>query len=133
MAEANVFELAGNNVQISYSARGPFIDQPGLQPTFTYQDQEQNLTFSGEQLRIQQSEIGTLVSVSLKISVDAGATILTLLLPTITMGEAPAQPFETYAVVTHTFGNLPRVGAVGARQIYNVLQLNGAARFVPIL
>lgn len=130
MAEANVFELTGNNVQISYSARGPFIDQPGLQPTFTYQDQEQNLTFSGEQLRIQQSEIGTLVSVSLKISVDAGATILTLLLPTITMGEVAAQSFETYAVVTQTFGILPRVGA---RQVYNVLQLNGTARFLPIL
>jgi hypothetical protein len=130
MAEANVFELTGNNVQISYSARGPFIDQPGLQPTFTYQDQEQNLTFSGEQLRIQQSEICTLVSVSLKISVDAGATILTLLLPTITMGEMAAQPFETYAIVTQTFGILLRVGA---RQVYNVLQLNGTARFLPIL
>jgi len=130
MAEANVFELTGNNLQISYSARGPFIDQPGLQPTFTYQDQEQNLAFSGEQLRTQQSEMGTLVSVSLKISIDAGATILTLLLPTITMGEMTAQPFETYAVVTQTFGILPRVGA---RQVYNVLQLNGTARFLPLL
>jgi hypothetical protein len=130
MAEANVFELTGNNVQISYSARGPFIDQPGLQPTFTYQDQEQNLTFSGEQLRTQQSEMGTLVSVSLKISVDAGAPTLTLLLPAITMGEMTEQPFETFAVVTKTFGILPRGGA---RQVYDVLQLNGTARFIPIL
>jgi hypothetical protein len=66
MAEANIFELTGNSVQISYSTRGPFIDQPGLQPTLTYQDQEQNLTFSGEELRTQQSEIGVFVSVSLK-------------------------------------------------------------------
>jgi hypothetical protein len=130
MAEANVFELTGNNVQIFYSARGPFIDQPGLQSTLTYQDREQNLTFSGEQLRTQQSETGTFVSVSLTISVDAGATILTLLLPAITMGEMAEQPFETFAIVTKTFGILPRVGA---KQVYDVLKLHGAARFVPLL
>ena len=53
MAEANVFELTGDGVQTSYSAGGPFIDHLGLQPTFTYQDQELNLAFSAEQIRRQ--------------------------------------------------------------------------------
>jgi hypothetical protein len=131
MAEANVFEMTGDGVQISYSARGPFIDQPGLKPTLTYQDQDQNLTFSGDQLRAQQSEMGTLVSVTLKTSVDAGATILTLLVPTVIVEEVMAdQPFETYAIVTQTFGILP---GVGARQVYDVLELDGVARLIPLL
>jgi hypothetical protein len=130
MAEANVFELRGDDVQISYSARGPFIDQPGLKPTLTYQDDELNLTFTGEQLRTQQSEMGTLVSVSLKISIDAGGTILTLLLPTIEMGGKAEQHFDTVAIVTQTFGILP---GAGARQTYDVLELEGVARFLPIL
>lgn len=130
MAEANVFELMGDDVQISYSARGPFIDQPGLKPTLTYQDQELNLTFTGEQLRTQQSELGTLVSVSLQSSIDAGGTILTLLLPTIEMGGMDEQPFETVAIITQTFGILP---GAGARQTYDVLELEGVARFLPIL
>ena len=130
MAGANVFELSGDNVQIYYSARGPFIDQPGLQPTFTYQDQELNLTFTGDQIRIQQSEIGTLVSVSLKRTVDAGATILTLLLPAFNLIDMQEQPFETFAIVTKTFGTLPRVGA---EQVYHVKKLEGVARLIPLL
>ncbi len=51
MAEAKVFAFTGDGAQISCSARGPFSDQPGLQPTFTYQDQELNLTFSAGQIR----------------------------------------------------------------------------------
>src|SRR6202790_2807894 len=72
MADANIFELTGENVQISYSARGPFPDQPGLQPTITYQDSDQTLTFSGDQIRTQQSEMWSLVSVTLLPSIDAG-------------------------------------------------------------
>ncbi len=131
MTEANVFEMTGDDVQISYSARGPFIDQPGLKPTLTYQDSDQNLTFSGDQIRTQQNEIGSLVSVSLKTSVDAGATILTLLIPSITVEEIMVdQPFETFAIVTQTFGILP---GVGAQQIYEVLELDGMARSIPLL
>ncbi|MDQ6644383.1 MAG: hypothetical protein M3Y76_08035 [Chloroflexota bacterium] len=73
---------------------------------------------------------GTLVSVSLKKSIDAGGTILTLLLPTIEMGDMAEQPFETVAIVTQTFGLLP---GAGARQAYDVLELEGVARFLPIL
>lgn len=130
MADANIFEFTGENVQISYSARGPFIDQPGLQPTITYQDSEQTLTFTSDQIRTQQSELGTLVSVTLKPSIDAGATILTILLPIIAMGDAGEQPFVTYAIVSQTFGMLPHVGA---SHVYNVLQLDGVGTFMPIL
>jgi len=130
MADANVFDLAGDTVQISYSALGPFIDQPGLQPTFAYQDQELNLTFTGDQIRTQQSEIGTLVSVSLKESIDAGATTLTLLLPAFNLADTAEQPFETLAIVTQTFGILPNVGA---GQVYDVIELDGVARLLPIL
>ncbi len=130
MANANVFQFTGEDVQISYSARGPFVDQPGLQPTINYQDSEQTLTFTSDQIRTQQSEPGMLVSVTLKPSVDAGATILTILLPIVSMGDADEQPFETFAIVSESFGMLPHVGA---SQVYNVLQLDGVGKFLPIL
>jgi len=101
MAEANVFEMTGDDVQISYSARGPFIDQPGLKPTLTYQDSDQNLTFSGDQIRTQQNEIGSLVSVSLKTSVDAGATILTLLVPSITVHDTEYTGKDCEELIIH--------------------------------
>lgn len=123
-------ELTGEDVQISYSACGLFVDQPGLQPTITYQDSDQTLTFSGDQIRTQQSDMGPLVSVTLLPSVDAGATILTILLPTVHMGDMGQQPFETFAIVSKSFGMLP---GVGASQVYNVMQLNGVGTFMPKL
>jgi hypothetical protein len=130
MANANIFELTGENVHISYSARGPIVDQPGLQPTITYQDSDQTLTFTEDQIRTQQSDMGPLVSVTLLPSIDAGATILTILLPIVHMGDMREQPFETFAIVSKSFGMLPRVGA---SQVYNVMQLNGVGTFAPIL
>lgn len=130
MADPNVFELTGDGVHITYDARGPFIDQPGLKPTITYQDADRNLSFTGDEIRSQQSEIGTLVSVSLNMTVDAGATVLTVVLPSINLARATEQPFETLAIVTESFGILPREGA---RQIYDVLELDGVARFIPLL
>lgn len=127
--EPNQFELTGDGVQITYQS-GHFIDRPNL-PQFTYQDAENNLTFNKDEIRTQQSELGTLVSVSLKITVDAGATILTLLLPSINLAGETEQSFETLAIVTQSFGILPREGA---RLVYeDVLDLQGTARFAPFL
>jgi hypothetical protein len=126
--EPNRFELTGYGVQISYWS-GHFIDEPNL-PQFTYKDASKNLTFHRDQIRTEASELGTLVSVTLNMTVDAGATVLTLLLPSINLAGAAEQNFATVAIEAQSFGILPRKGA---RLIYNVLQLHGAARFVPFL
>ncbi len=128
--EPNLFELTdGEDVQITYNATH-FIDQP-TRPQLTYQDAERNLTFNRDAIRTQQSELGTLVSVTLELTVDAGATVLTVLLPPINLAEAEDQPFETFGIVTRSYGMLPRMGA---RLTYeDVVELDGVARAMPIL
>lgn len=127
--EPNQFEFTGDDVQITYRS-GHFIDQPNL-PQLTYQDAENNLTFNKDEIRTQESELGTLVSVSLERSIDAGDTVLTLLLPSINLAGATEQSFETLAILTQSFGILPHEGA---RLVYeDVLDLQGIARFVPFL
>src|SRR5205085_5943459 len=97
----NQFALTGGNVQISYSTSG-FDGKPHL----TYREGEHELSFSGDEIRIQETEIGTLVTVTLQIQVDVGGTKLSFLIPNYRhVGEA-AQPIETVAIKTHSTGNL---------------------------
>ncbi len=122
--EPNQFGLTGYGVQISYHA-GHFIDMPDL-PQFTYKDASSNLIFHKDEIRTEASELGTLVSVTLKMTIDAGATVLTLLLPSINLAGAMEQSFATVAIEAQSFGMLPRKGA---RLIYDkVLNLHGTAR-----
>ena len=85
------------------------------------------LSFQNGDIRTQESELRTLVSASLDRTVDAGDTILTLLLPDIILPWGEAQPLMTLAIITKTFGILPRQGA---QRTYQVLNLQGTARFV---
>jgi hypothetical protein len=123
--QPNLFELSGDGVQIIYSTTG--IDG---QPHFSYQGSygsQESLTFTGTEIRTQQSELGTLVSVSLLRTIDAGATVLTLLLPYVKLTGQDAQSFETLAIITQTFGILPHQGA---QPTYQVVTLSGSARMV---
>ncbi len=98
--QPNLFELSGYGVQITYSTTS--IDG---QPRFDYQGPygpQENLSFTGSEIRTQQSELGTLVSVTLLRTVDAGNTVLTLLLPYVRLAGQNAQSFETLAIVAKT-------------------------------
>ncbi len=114
--QPNLFELSGHGVQVTYSTTG--IDG---------HPHHENLAFSGSEIRTQQSELGTLVSVTLIRTVDAGNTVLTLLLPSIRLTGETAQPFETLAIITKTFGILPHEGA---QPTYHAVKLSGSAQRV---
>jgi hypothetical protein len=124
--EPNLFELTGDGIQITYQS-GHFVDRPNL-PQFIYQNAGNTRTFQKDEIRTQQSEPGTLVTVTLQTTIDTGHTILTLLLPSIHLAGATEPSFETVAIVTRIFG---LVGMVG--QVYEAITtLQGTARFVPL-
>jgi len=123
MNKPTLFELTGDHVHISYSTTS-FIGGPQL----FYQNLEQHYTFHREEVRTQESELGTLISVSLKKPVDAAATILTLVLPDIQLDGYKPSSFKTLAIIVQCLNVLPQRG--GARQTYEVLNLQGRGRFV---
>jgi len=123
--QPNLFELSGHGVQITYSTTG--IDG---QPHFNYSGSyghHESIAFSGSEIRTQQSELGTLVSVTLIRTVNAGDTVLTLLLPSIRLTGETARPIETLAIISKTFGILPHEGA---QPIYDAVKLSGSAQKV---
>jgi hypothetical protein len=122
------YALRSENLKITYLASG----FQGL-PYFTYQDGQQTLNFTGTEVRAAQTEIGTLVTVTLKLTVDAGSTSFSVLVPTITLGDAQSpETFKTVGVLT-THKTTPLVlPATGARETYDVYELDGSASPVEV-
>ena len=116
----NLYQLSGKHLNITYSTTG--IDG---KPHFSYQDLQQTLSFTGDQIRGVVTEIGTLVSVTIRLTVDTGGTTFSLLLPRVNIPGEQSVPVETVGITTlHRFSVLP---INGQRDFYTVTRLQGSA------
>lgn len=120
---ANMFSLAGGGLHVSYSTSG--IDG---KPHFTYQDANRSLSFAGDEIRVVECDLATVVSVTIVRTVDAGSTSFSLLVPHVNL---PA-PFSSLAIRTegvtthHAFSIIPALNH-GQRDFYHVTALHGTA------
>ena len=117
---ATMFLLTGEGLKISY-----YINEDNSSE-LDYQDAQASLTFQSNQLHIQQSAIGTLITATLKNSADAGATTVTLVLPNVKLGGQTKQPLETFAVIAKDYSALSRIGA---QLTYRVVALQGTGQY----
>lgn len=119
--EPNLYQLEGDGLTVTYSTSS--IDG---QPQLVYQTAEAAQSFRGTEIRVAETELGTLVSVSLMRSVDVGYTGFTLVVPEISLAGA-----GTVAVRTIGLTVVHRVlaGAIGhpQRTTYKVTRLRGSA------
>ena len=122
--EPNKFDLCGighehKDILISYSTTSI-----AGKPIFNYKDSEGTHNFTGDDIRTLKTEIGTMVTVTLKLTVDTGNITLTVLVPYIKL-EGSAQEFKTIAIrTTNRTSFLPIKGAL---QSYEVICLQGTA------
>lgn len=128
----NHFQLSGDGISISYTpGAGPVTTHgPGI---FTYQDAHRALTFHGDEIRrVDVPDLGTVVSVTLFLTVDTGSTTFSVLLPAVNLsGQLGASaPIQTDGITTvHTFS--PVVGLnQGQRDQYTATPLSGTASAV---
>jgi len=123
-SEPNLYELTGYDTQVTYSTTG-ITGQPQL----SFKNKVFNKNFTGGEIRTEDSELGKLVSVTLKPSVDTGTTSMTLLVPSVALGNQTSQPLHTLCIISvHTGPIAP--GHVGARRTYESVALNGTAKLV---
>jgi hypothetical protein len=86
--------LAGGGVQVRYSVAGP---------NFQYQDSQRILDFTGQEIRVVDvPDVGTLVSVTIVLTVDSGSTTFTVLLPRVNLPAPPALPAAVPVVTRHS-------------------------------
>ncbi|MGB9938764.1 hypothetical protein [Methanosarcina sp.] len=129
--EPNNFILSGvgqhKDVRINYSTTS-FRNVP----IFSYNDSKDTYYFMGSEIRAQETEIGTMVTVTEMYYPHQCEIMLTLLVPDINLdGDCSEQEFETIAIRTTSKSTyIGQQGVKGAVQSYEVIHLNGTANIV---
>src|SRR5690242_1404106 len=124
----NQYELQGTGVTVSYST-----SSIAGQPQLTLKKGRQSLSFSGDQIESLNTQLGTLVTVTIGKTVDRDFTTFSVLLPTIQLADAGAkQSFRTVGITTV---NKTSIGGpvTGPQQTYKTVELRGTARQVEFL
>ena len=126
--QPNRFNLQSSDgkTKVDYETTS-FVGQPVLNLT---QGPGPIRHFAGSQIRRQDTEIGTLVTVTTQMTIDAGSTSFTVLIPAITLtGISDRQALTTEAIVTaHSGPN--SVPATGVHERYQFIPMKGEATFV---
>lgn len=121
----DLYQLQGGQIQVSYATSG--IDG---KPHLTYHDPHQSLSFTGDQIRTVKTEIGTLVTVTIRLTVDSGSTSFSVLIPTVNLGSTTQANISTEGITTvHRFSLVPALN-LGQTETYSVVALTGTASFV---
>ena len=122
---ANLFELFGGSIQVSYASTSILGG-----PILSYRDPQRNLSFRGEEIRSQDTELGELITVTLEAIPDLRTITFTLILPIVTVmlqshGIHIRVPGVTTTNPTTIAGPPP-----GPQKLYSVVNLQGTAQFI---
>lgn len=121
----NLYQLQGQQIHVTYSTSS--FDG---KPRFDYQDANNSLHFAGDEIRATSSEIGMLVSVTIRKTIDTGSTSFTLLLPHVNLDRAKQAFITTEGITTiHRFSIVPMFRQ-GQTDLYDVTELSGTAEAV---
>ena len=123
VVQPNEYTMKGGNITFTY-VRNNFLGQPFV----TFSDGGPTKDFFGTGVRVLETGIGTLVTVTTHMSIDTGGTEFSVLLPVIELADASkTQNFSTDGIVTN-FKGPDSFPATGVRETYNFIPMNGVAR-----
>ena len=121
----NHYQLSGGGINITFLPTGA-----GGVAHFQYHDQQRTLTFSGDQVRqLEVPDLGTIVSVTLMLTVDSGSTTFSVLIPRTTLQNTRGSSAHilTEGITTvHKFSLVPAFN-LGQDETYTVTPLRGTA------
>jgi hypothetical protein len=125
LVSPNQYHLAGDGIAVSYLPLGSGPVGPAGGAELFYQQR----VFHADEIRsVHLEDIGTVVSVTLEGSVDAGTTTFSLVIPAVLLprdGHASA-PIETFGVTTLHRGFAAQIG-FAQRETYTIAHLRGDA------
>jgi hypothetical protein len=118
--QPNHFSLSGRGVTVTL-VTGGITGQPIL----TYQDSHQATNFTGEELTIEDTALGRLVSATIVKSVDAGYTEFSVVIPNINL-IGGQHHVDTIAITSTHRTTIAGIGH-GQLSSYHVIHLHGTA------
>jgi hypothetical protein len=96
----------------------------------TYQDTHESKSFRGDEIRVVECDLGALISVTLRMTVDVGSTSLSLFLPRMRIHQGSTATLHTECVTTiHSMPFAPQA-ALGQLDTYHVVAVHGTAQHV---
>ena len=125
LSKPNLYQLHGHHLHITYSTSS--IDG---KPRLLYHDPFQTLQFSGDQIRTLDSEIGTLVTVTTRLTPDFGSTSFTLMVPQVNLEQSSESHVNTFGVTTFHRSSIAPQLDLGQKEQYTVAELSGTASLV---
>ena len=123
LSQANTFELSGKSIHVSYSS----TSFTGV-PTFSYRDNRLNRSFSGEEIHLENTEVGQLVTVTLEAIADGDRVTFSLALPTVTLRRDAAIRIKVPGL-TVTNPSTIAGPPPGPQKLYAIVNMKGTAQF----
>lgn len=121
----NLFQLRGSHLHVTYATTG--IDG---RPSLTYQDAHLGKSYRGEDVRVVECDVGSLVSVTLRMTVDMGSTSFSLLIPRMRISQGEAATVHTECITTLHSTSIAPQALHGQLDTYHVAVLQGTAQHV---
>ncbi len=123
--QANLFELSRGAIHVTYSSTSILGG-----PILSYRDNRISRSFRGDEIHIQDTDIGQLITVTLETIPDLRTVNFSLVLPAVTVmpqsqGTHIRVPGITATAPTTIAGPPP-----GPQQLYSVVNLRGTAQFI---
>jgi hypothetical protein len=125
LTRANIFEFFGEAIQVSYASRNVLGG-----PRLSYRDPQRSLTFQGDDIRSQETELGELITVTLEAIPDLRTVTFTVMLPIVTVLPESSGLYIRVPGVTTTTPTTIAGPPPGPEQLYAVVMLQGMARFI---
>lgn len=120
----NLFAVNGAGLHVTYASTGL-----GGEPHFTYQDAQRTLTFDGANIEASDTEAGTIVSVPIEKTVDAGFTSFSLVVPRVHLANGQSAHITTVGITALHRGTID-TPLLGQLDTYRTVRLSGTAAFV---
>jgi hypothetical protein len=127
LIEPNTYVLKGRDIEVRYSATSITGE-----PLMSYRDSEREVSARGAEIRQQQSELGTLVTITLEPDADAGQLNFTLVVPRAVLGNnGDSVRLITEGIITRSMLP-PRLAIASGRQLqtYRVVRMMGQGEFI---
>lgn len=123
--QANSFELSGKSIHVSYASTS-FLGGP----TFSYRDDQLSRSFSREEINLEETEIGHVITVTLKAIADGDRVTFSLVLPKVTLRTQSHGIRIKVPGITITNPSTIAGPPPGPEKLYSVVNLKGTAHFV---
>jgi hypothetical protein len=122
---ANLFELRGGSIQVTYSSTSVLGG-----PILSYRDPQRSLSFRGNDIAIEETALGELITVTLEAIPDLRTVTFTLILPIVTVMRQSSGTYIRVPGVTTTNPTTIAGPPQGPQKLYTVVNLRGTAQFI---